>query len=158
MLLRSGGHAMIIQFVTLNTGHLVSYNRDDFPDHWINEIKAMLRKDGVLWRGLSVVVKPSDRYAQFDLYLDGVRMTHCWLCKDQSVTDAVWADACAMVVKIFTSFGAAEFVKIPKQPTAPWLAVCMAYESIEKVRDDATRVLELPIAEIGVAWTLMERT
>jgi hypothetical protein len=149
---------MILQFITLTTGNVKRYDRDDYPDSSITEIKTGFQTK-TLWKGWSMNIRRSTpQQAVFDLSLDGVLVTHCWLCLTDAAANALWREAIQANAKVYKSLGAVQ-IKTMKQPTAPWLAVDIAIENIDNlgaiIRTRPERLLEAIEIELGIAWTLL---
>jgi hypothetical protein len=80
--------------------------------------------------------------------LDGMPITHCWLCLSETAANDIWLD----IVK-----AKPPIMKVSEPPkTVPWLAVSMSIDSIKLVLTAPYRLFEAVGIEVGMAWTLME--
>lgn len=142
---------MTLTFVNVNSGSIARYERTECPDDIVQHVKQSLRKSGILWKGWSVVVKhASPDQAHFNLHLDGVPITHCWLCLAETATTAVWQ-------KVLDA--RAPIMSLSRPPdTVPWLAISMTRESIQVVLATPQRITEAPAIEVSLAWALMPNT
>jgi hypothetical protein len=141
---------MQLEFVTVTTGNTMRYERADMPDAVIDTVGTLLRAGGVLPRGWTVVVQRSTpEEAMYDLLLDGIMVTHCWLCLSQHVAEQIWHNA--------TDASDLPLVEAHQQPaTVPWLAVGMAIGVIDIVQTRPERLMEAAEVELCVAWALAE--
>lgn len=139
----------MLTFVTLTTGKVVSFERRDIPDVVIDHVHNLLQQDGHLSRGWSVIVHLSTpEEAIFDILLDSVPVTYCWVCIEATVTDRLWRTA--------TTDSKLPLVATDEQPPVPWLAVGLSGDIEDIVMKRPGRLIELPEIELAVAWTLIE--
>lgn len=142
---------MTLTFVNVNTANIYKYERSECPDDFVQFVRQALKKSGVLWKGWSVIVRhTSPDQAHFDLSLDSVPITHCWLCLDAKAATAVWQ-------KIVDTKPPIMAMSRPPD-NVPWLAMSMTMESLPVVLKTPHRIAEAPAVEVSLAWALIPDT
>lgn len=139
---------MMLTFITLNTGNVVHYEANMIAAGYKVQHPLTVGKND-LGNDWSVRLRliASD-YAIYEMYLDGIHVTHCWLCRHAQAADTVWQMALDEQLPI---------LQYPERPsTVPWLAVGMALDVVQIVASHRmSRLPEAPLLEAAVAFELL---